>query len=227
MGEDFVIDPRYEVIIRTNSSISLEPPQHHVVSFPVSNEERMLIYGKVDEARLEYELDMRTKNVVVVKPKKKTREDIYGPLLKLFHNYFIRDKHMFHLMNLVSRVQHMYNRYHIGKAKVATMMFLIIGRFYAIEGVSQKLPYDVVKIIAKDVWESRYDNTIWNITLPEVITKDAEGDRIWPVMISGEETDYNDPYRKNSIPLWIQQIPIVFSEDPRGEKEFDAGNVFL
>jgi hypothetical protein len=90
-------------------------------------------------------------------PNAKKRKDMYGDLPKIMLHY-LKD-HATHLIALTRRLTENYRTYHISTAKTATYSFLIIGRFYKIYNLD--IPYDIVKLIAKLVWDSRYDNELW------------------------------------------------------------------
>jgi len=191
----------------TRGALLLKPPDHHIVSFPMSKAAIMTLFAKREEVTLKYEMDKNdcSPKLVLIQPAKNVRMAVYGPLAASFRDYFVRDDHYRHILDLACRVHRAYENYHIGKAKSATMMFLMIGRCRHL----YKMPYDVVKFIAMDVWNSRYNNTLWEITLPEPTEEVLPGAGL-PRRLKSEENPWEDPTNIRDIPEWIKQIPFGF-----------------
>jgi hypothetical protein len=154
--------------------VKLTPPIHHVISLPTNRD------GNSDEectANAALRFDNKEAALSPDSEKQKTlkraggpssydRKNIYGDLLKPFTQYFIHERRAVEIINLAENVYHKYHQYPIGKARAATMTFLLIGRFRSIGEI--RLPYDVVKIIANRVWKSRHNVDKWRITEKEV-----------------------------------------------------------
>jgi hypothetical protein len=201
-----LIKPWYAVSIECvgwkEYSVSLEPPEHHVVSLPV---ECVTARDAVKNATLTY---LVTKNDVQIKSNitKRVRKDIFGDLLVPFVKHFIHDGHAGAILDTATRVYNTYDRHHIGNVNSATISFLMIGRLRKLGECH--VPYDVVKMIASYVWASRYKNNVWNISIPER-PRSREVDGVWeqiPRLLS-EESNYGDPYNENSIHDWIKGPP--------------------
>jgi hypothetical protein len=205
-GEERTLHPRYMVKIERNSYnmcvVSLIPPTHHVISLPTT-------YLKSEEAVRNATIKCVIQDGIVgvlEGTDKRTRINIYGDLLKPFVKYFLTDMNAVKIINQASDVYTSYEYHHISKTDSATTAFLIIGRFRELGGF--RVPYDIVKMIAKKVWKSRYQNDVWNFKIPEN-PKELDADGLWikESHLDSEQDRYQDPSRLVSMPLLIQKMP--------------------
>ncbi len=191
--------PRYDLSI-SQTQISLKPPIHHVVDCPTTQrtESGLRFESEItDPVTIKWE-QANGKPMTLIGPDKKTRKDVYGDLEKPLIDYFINKKHAYRLLDLAHRVYIKYHTYPIGKAKAATMTFLIIGRCRGIYAApNMPICYDVIKIIAQMIWESRDDHVLWS-----TITPDPPGHRL-----QCEDTydEYNEQY--GNIPEGMVRPP--------------------
>lgn len=139
--------------------VRIEPTKECIYSLPLDRENIRNFQSKV----LTYSVSRKTNNSkticykMVSGPNSTDRKNIYGEFIARFIKYFFTEQKVFELFEIADNISKSYNKYNIGKAKAATMEFLLIGRF--------RLPlvYDVVKLIGKYVWDSRYDNSVWAV----------------------------------------------------------------
>ena len=169
--EESTHDPEYKLVISWQY-MTLCPPVHHVVVPPVlrTEEGRMRFSSDItDDVAIKWINKYGRTPMQITQPDKKTRNDVYGDLLRPFIQHFITDKHANGLLETACRVYRAYHMFPIAKAKAATMTFLIIGRCKKLCGESgTAICYDVIKMIAQMVWASRTDQALWSIVTPDV-----------------------------------------------------------
>jgi hypothetical protein len=204
--EQKTIKPLYDVTIECvgwqTYSVSLQPPEHHVVSLPV-----VCVNAReaVKNATLTYIVngdDIQLKSNIT----KRVRNNIFGDLLAPFVKHYLRNGHAGAIFDVASGVHLIYGRFHIGNVNSATILFLMIGRLRKLGECH--VPYDVVKMIASYVWASRYENKVWNISIPEPITElNIFISLLHTHHLQSEESKYNDPYNENTIRDCIKGPP--------------------
>ena len=161
----------FKVKILPKLQIIIEPPLHNAIDMPlkINNfiDRLNIIHEIIDKTSVFYDIisdDKENSNLQFIKgPNRKKRNDIYGEFMEIIIPYI--KKHAINLLELTERVRMKYQKYHIGKVKSACYAFLIIGRFNKICDID--VPYDIVKLIAKYVWKSRYNNEIWKTPIKE------------------------------------------------------------
>lgn len=164
-----------------NITISIIPPAHLVEDPPfkrpnftwkISKSAKIKwILGQTHVSRKQ---QCGIPNCIIKSPLTTTddRRRIYGvPLLKAIVDFFITNKMAATLMEECHSINLRYHKHFIAGAQAATMCFLMIGRFCprALSGLSDEeqinwnydIPMDVTRLIAKHVWDSRYQNEIW------------------------------------------------------------------
>lgn len=164
------LDNVYELVIKDGLYFSVEiiPPKHHVKSPPYKFRENISEDGKIkwthdpnSNRKQQSGIDGWT---IESKLNNKQRKDIYGSLLPSVVDMYIKNDFAKTLMEKCINLNDKYNKYHILSAHSASLCFLIIGRFHSSNLLSeQKIPYDVIKLIAKIVWDTRYDNDVWGV----------------------------------------------------------------
>lgn len=189
--EPRVIDDEYKIEIRLKKSleIKIEPPAHHVKTPPYENRTGA---GNIrDSAKIKWILEQpvsRRQNCDIPKciiksplPNSHMRKSIYGQeLLKSLVDFYITKGNAKLLLDHCTRIISKYDQHFITSAHSTTMYFLTVGKFCpkALTGLSVEdqsnwnhiIPYDVIKLIAKHVWESRYENEIWGTDTREVLS---------------------------------------------------------
>ena len=126
----------------------------------------------LESSRVKYDItkDFTGKDVKVIsKSNSKKLKDIYGGMLSEVMRFYIREANAQKLMFMALDTTQDHNEFHISEARAATVTFLIIGRFRQSDLLGEKfgvlrLPYDVVKLIAKMVWNTRFATEAWGIT---------------------------------------------------------------
>jgi hypothetical protein len=155
---------RYHITItekRGKNILKILPPKHHVREPPYNDATN--ISSISDSASVKYVChNVPTTNGTLrvdrkSKCKAKTLNDIYGNILKEVRDFFINERNMWEMLAKCKSLHRVHNANFIAGAKAAVFMFLMIGRFRS------SIPYDLIRMIAKKVWESRYNKDVWGV----------------------------------------------------------------
>lgn len=84
--------------------------------------------------------------------------EISYDILPKIISFYVEKGHMETMMDNCRQLKRTFNKSFSVKAKSATLCFLIIGRFRF-----NYIPYDVIKLIAKKVWDSRFTLSEWGV----------------------------------------------------------------
>ena len=186
----------YEIVIRDGLLFSVEitPPDHHIKAPPYKRNECVS-----DDAKIKWthnpHLNRKQQSgidgwSIDSKLNNKQRKDIYGKLLPAIVDSYIKNGFARTLIEKCVNLNDKYNKYHILSAHSASLCFLMIGRFRFSDLLQyQKIPYDVIKLIAKIVWGTRYDNNVWGVGYVE---------NNYPMEFTRTDSTYDeDHYRYN------------------------------
>lgn len=196
--------------------IILEAPVHHVRPPPY---EKFVFGGGRDSAKIQWKLGFTNvpKDKIcnipgcIIKSQLTSaakRRAIYGKeLLDAFVDFYITRNTARLTLSECCSINKKYKEHFIAGAWSATMCFLMIGRFHpkSLTGLSEEnqalwrmnIPVDVIRYIAKMIWESRYDNNVWG-------TK---------VDVRSQKVDWS---LRNATSLWYDEDHYVGYPAPHG-----------
>jgi hypothetical protein len=191
-------------------AVKLSPPLHHVLKLPTDRGDPKSDEEYIDEASLVFN-NARTHNIPEFCTKldraqeyychRESHDSIHGDLLQAFMGYFIRGGRTVEIMDLISHIFHQYHLYPIGKTRSATMAFLIIGR-HRLLAEYIKMPYDVVQLIARKVWNTRYEVDSWR-----VINKETYD----PISCTQYE-DHSYNLREGNMEPYVRDHKVLYDE---------------
>lgn len=225
--------------------ISILPPAHHVEDPPY---ERTTGPWKISKnAKIKWILGQQhvskkqqcgIPNCIIKSPLATTdaRRRIYGvPLLKAIVDFYITQKMAETLMNECHAINLTYQYHFIAGAQSATLCFLMIGRFYpkALSGLSDEeqknwnyiIPMDVIRLIAKHVWDSRYENKIWGTDTEEILAIPQHCDAYEHQSVYYDEDHYDEDHYSqcdnNGPHGWVPWYKPRPRRDRRGREIID------
>lgn len=190
--------------------ISILPPAHHVEDPPYERtnpswkiSKRAKIKWILGQTHVSRKQQCGIPNCIIKSPLATTdaRRRIYGvPLLKAIVDFYITQNMAETLMSECQSINLRYHRHFIAGAQSATMCFLMIGRFRpkALSGLSEEeqqnwnyiIPMDVIRLIAKHVWDSRYENKIWGTDTEEILAIPQQFDAAQQSSVYYDEDHY-------------------------------------
>lgn len=190
IGDDQVttMEPRYRIQIKPGK-ISIVAPVHHVKPLPYNRAENFS--GNISNSvqiKWHWVSNVPKKQQCgipnyIIKSKlttSKERNLIYTDvLLKAVVNLLITNGHADLMLRKCQNLYEIYNKHFITSAQSSTLYFLLIGRFQQKAIHHSFVPMDVIRYIAKIIWESRYENNVWG----------NDGSKRFDVIVPPEETN--------------------------------------
>jgi hypothetical protein len=161
------IVPTFAVKIGDNQ-ISLSAPDINIFSYPMVS---LSSFSERQKKREQYNIvyNLEWPNMLpecnpTTKMPRKVLNDVYEGFDKKFINWF--KVHAHSLQKIRREMWQDYYWMFSNRALCAVMSWLIIGRFrlkiqFGGNGRESIIPYDIVKLIAKQVWETRTDRDLW------------------------------------------------------------------
>ena len=191
--EKTTLDNIYEIVIRDGLYFSVEivPPKHHVKPPPYKrsdciSEDSKIIWTYYQSSGRKQKQSGIDGWSIESKLNNKERKDIYGPLLSSVVNLYIKTNFSRTLIDKCITLNNKYNKYHILSAHSASLCFLMIGRFHSdLLLENKKIPYDVIKLIAKMVWDTRYDNYVWGV---------GDIENLYPIKVVENDSTYDEDH---------------------------------
>jgi len=234
VGDDYLkeLDNFYRLDIKNKHGyyqISILPPAHHVEDPPyetINSSWKIIKCAKIKwilgQLHVSRKQQCGIPNCIIKSLLATTdaRKRIYGvPLLKAIVDFYITQGMAATLMGECHSIYLKYQQYFIAGAQSATMCFLMIGKFYprALSGLSDDeqtnwncyIPMDVIRLIAKHVWDSRYDNKIWGTDTEKILAIPQQFDAAQQSSVYYDEdhygqSDYQGPH--GWVP-WLKPRP--------------------